>query len=75
MVTPLYIPWDIYSPKIIHGHVTSLYMDEQGEDPLRRNIQELWDIIAQLFNEKWDFLELMTTQIETCKSTMKEMKH
>ena len=50
-------------------------MDEQGEDPLRRIIQEFWDIIAQLFNEKWDFIELMTTEMETYKSKMKEMKH
>ena len=66
----MYIPLAIYSPKITDGQVESLEMDEQGEDRLRRRIQELWYIIARIFNEKWDFIELMTTKMETYKSTM-----
>ena len=49
-------------------------MDAQGEDLLWRTTEEIWYMIAQVFNEKWNFLELKTAKMEAYKSTMDEMK-
>ena len=36
----------------LKGQFTSSKIDSQGEELLRGTIQEIWDRIAQIFNEK-----------------------
>ena len=54
--------------------VTSLNIYSYGEEIIRRTRQEIWDMISQIFNEEWEFMNLMTVEMEVYKSTMNEIK-
>ena len=54
--------------------ITSLQLYSQGEDLLRKIIEDLWDIVAQLFITKWDFCELMSEEMETYKTIKRDLR-